>query len=88
MKLFFVSRFPFVSFPLLASTVAKKIDMKLRNARLTVQGSALTDTEEVFFKQAWVKKKNKARVLQLRGNTLLWFEKMTGADDPSNSKNR
>ena len=70
-----------------ASQAAKRVDMEARNERLKVSGTVAADATEVFFKQAFVKKGGDSRVLQLRGNTLLWFEKLAGSDDPSNCKN-
>jgi hypothetical protein len=70
-----------------ASQAAKRTEMTARTERLKVSGTTQADVTEVFFKQTWVKKNGQARVLQLRGNTLLWFDRLNGSDDPANCKN-
>lgn len=70
-----------------ATQAAKRTDMTARTERLKASGTTQADVTEVFFKQTWVKKNGQARVLQLRGNTLLWFDRLNGSDDPANCKN-
>jgi len=49
--------------------------------------SSKTAASAPFLLSAWVVKKSKRRFLLLRNNTLLWFEKETGTDEPGNAKN-